>query len=624
MSSENVQAEPVETETAETEKPVETQTSETEKPDETQTAETEKPDETTENLVEGEAAQAVTSEAEEIPTESGEVDLELNIIDDPVQEDTQPDQVQPADDALNDVKDQDESQTEEKEDEESPEKTIVEKQDAEEVKEESEQPMEYTEDNFELSLGTPTDLEEIYFKLIEDEEAEEEEDEEGAAAMAVSQERSEKKKKRKSKRFRGTAMPSLQLEAPRLTITGDFEPLMPRRSVETLSAASTMAKTDDEEGGEEDEEVSDEEEELEEEELLVFNEFTREECYEMYNNLDKQFHEEKRKNTYLLKRLVNYYTQKKMFHVIQEGKLPLDVLKKYEKQLDDFEDFTTQFRLAQADLEQEVNKLRSTLAHKENEAQTCFEKLQRNEYEVGKEILDSAGHDEKVIDRYLKRQKVQLNNLKKIRLDYIKIRNKVTETQESLDALDNLGPNLRLIDYEQLKFDNRNLLDKLEEKDLELARVRYKCENAVQILAHRREKVAALDRDLEVMTDRLENLTGEYEDVREQLNGLKQERDLYRSATEQLKKKAGILSQPKLLQNMCETINLSVSLKEELQQVKSVCNVITEKINKIRKNMSSNESMKKIEKKMKMQEFSSDSTTSSISTLGSDLNLNTG
>lgn len=93
-----------------------------------------------------------------------------------------------------------------------------------------------------------------------------------------------------------------------------------------------------------------------------------------------------------------------------------------------------------------------------------------------------------------------------LRLKYIKIRDRVNEKQAKLQDLDKLGDNLRIIDYEQLKVENRSHADKIEERDEELTRLRRKCESSSQILAHMREKSASATLDLIENTKRLEEV----------------------------------------------------------------------------------------------------------------------
>lgn len=70
------------------------------------------------------------------------------------------------------------------------------------------------------------------------------------------------------------------------------------------------------------------------------------------------------------------------------------------------------------------------------------------------------------------------------------------EKQEAIQQVDTLGTNLRLVDYEQLKVENRGYADKLEERDDELTKLRLKCDEIFQILAHLREKSASAALDI--------------------------------------------------------------------------------------------------------------------------------
>lgn len=98
--------------------------------------------------------------------------------------------------------------------------------------------------------------------------------------------------------------------------------------------------------------------------------------------------------------------------------------------------------------------------------------------------------DSQLIERLLRRQFLASKQVGDLRLKFIKVRDRVAEKQAALQALDKLGKNLRIIDYEQLKMENQSHADKIEERDEELTRLRFKCEKSIQILAHLREKSA--------------------------------------------------------------------------------------------------------------------------------------
>lgn len=118
-----------------------------------------------------------------------------------------------------------------------------------------------------------------------------------------------------------------------------------------------------------------------------------------------------------------------------------------------------------------------------------------------------------LVERLIKRQQTKWSEVGQTRLAYIKLRNKVTQKKASMKAFDQIGPNLHLIDYEQLKVENQSHVDKIEEREEELLKLRAKCSGAIQCLAHVREKSAALEVDIISLQDDLEDVEMDYTDV---------------------------------------------------------------------------------------------------------------
>lgn len=108
-----------------------------------------------------------------------------------------------------------------------------------------------------------------------------------------------------------------------------------------------------------------------------------------------------------------------------------------------------------------------------------------------------------------------MEQVARLRLKYIKIRNRVTEKQEALQAVDKLGDNLRLVDYEQLKIEYRGYADKVEERDEELTKLRQKCDSIFQVLAHLREKSASATLDIIKEQQALQEVEMEFVEVRD-------------------------------------------------------------------------------------------------------------
>lgn len=87
------------------------------------------------------------------------------------------------------------------------------------------------------------------------------------------------------------------------------------------------------------------------------------------------------------------------------------------------------------------------------------------------------------------------------------------ELEKEIAKMDQIGENYTLMDYEQLKTDNQNHIDKIEEREEELSKLRVTCSSATQCLAHLREKSAEIELVIDEMTEKLEEVTMDNNDV---------------------------------------------------------------------------------------------------------------
>lgn len=104
------------------------------------------------------------------------------------------------------------------------------------------------------------------------------------------------------------------------------------------------------------------------------------------------------------------------------------------------------------------------------------------------------------VERLLHRQKVKCDEIGIIRLKYIKREKLAMALEQQLSSLEKINGSLSLIEYEQLRMENVNYSDKIEERDDELTRLRTAYNTAVQALAHVREKSFIIDQNIEELT----------------------------------------------------------------------------------------------------------------------------
>jgi hypothetical protein len=76
-----------------------------------------------------------------------------------------------------------------------------------------------------------------------------------------------------------------------------------------------------------------------------------------------------------------------------------------------------------------------------------------------------------------------------VRLENIKLRNKLRRHEQLLRQKEELADGLHLIDFEQLKIENQTYNEKIEERNEELLKLRKKITNVVQVLTHVKEKL---------------------------------------------------------------------------------------------------------------------------------------
>ncbi|KAF2896175.1 hypothetical protein ILUMI_09998 [Ignelater luminosus] len=362
-------------------------------------------------------------------------------------------------------------------------------------------------------------------------------------------------------------------------VSGDFA-VIEEGLLGTLGSPPSILSFEPESG-----EYAYEEEIVEEEEAPPID---RNYYYNIYKTLVPEQVLQRMKNNFLHRKMAEYFRKRKMEHVLKETDQQVDSQQKYDRKLDalsDLKDLDTRERNS---ISAELNDMRSQRDDQLSMLNIHFNTMQNREKEIGTGLINTKTGKEipdKLVERLLKRQRDKWTEVASMRLAYIKIRDRVGEKKAALHALDCIGDNLHLIDYEQLKIENQSHTDKIEERDEELTRLRVKCQGAMQCLAHVREKSAAIQIDIQSLTERYEEVAMEYSECRERLNYFKQERDNYRIETDKLCEESGLLSKPKLLLDMEKALKevdikskQLENLQEENQRIKYSLNAVKRNI----------------------------------------------
>lgn len=77
-------------------------------------------------------------------------------------------------------------------------------------------------------------------------------------------------------------------------------------------------------------------------------------------------------------------------------------------------------------------------------------------------------------------------------MENIKLQNKISKLEAQIKEKEQLAEGLHMIDFEQLKINNVDLNEKIEERNEDILKLRKKVTSTVQVLTHVKEKLQFL------------------------------------------------------------------------------------------------------------------------------------
>lgn len=77
-------------------------------------------------------------------------------------------------------------------------------------------------------------------------------------------------------------------------------------------------------------------------------------------------------------------------------------------------------------------------------------------------------------------------------MENIKLQNKISKLEAGIKEKEQLAEGLHMIDFEQLKINNVDLNEKIEERNEDILKLRKKVTSTVQVLTHVKEKLQFL------------------------------------------------------------------------------------------------------------------------------------
>ncbi|KAJ3288802.1 Coiled-coil domain-containing protein 96 [Rhizoclosmatium sp. JEL0117] len=156
-----------------------------------------------------------------------------------------------------------------------------------------------------------------------------------------------------------------------------------------------------------------------------------------------------------------------------------------------------------------------------------------------------------------------------VRLDHIKLRNKLKRHEQLLRQKEELADGLHLIDFEQLKIENQTYNEKIEERNEELLKLRKKITNIVQVLTHVKEKLQFVQAENGSLRKELKGLDNDVAIRRDSLPASKQSRDAIKNLNTSLRQKNGLLGNKPLLRDYEDKVDETDGLKARIDELRT-------------------------------------------------------
>nr|AXJ14414.1 PCDUF4201 [Euglena gracilis] len=224
-------------------------------------------------------------------------------------------------------------------------------------------------------------------------------------------------------------------------------------------------------------------------------------------------------------------------------------------------------RANEESLEDYRSKLQSHL-YKANEFEARFkeflkDKSLRAEYSrTGKTMSADK------VDRFEAEEEQKNEEVRNVRINYIKLRNRMKKLGQLLKEKEKLTDGLHLIDFEQLKIENTTLNEKIEERNEDLLKLRKKATTTIHILTHVKEKLQFIQVENAALKKQLAKTEEELAVLRDKLGQMKRDRDSFVNDNISMREKMPMVGADDLLVDYEWRKAEIVRLRDEVVQMK--------------------------------------------------------
>ncbi|XP_052791281.1 coiled-coil domain-containing protein 96-like [Mya arenaria] len=338
---------------------------------------------------------------------------------------------------------------------------------------------------------------------------------------------------------------------------------------------------------EEEEEEDEEDDEDDEEEEEEQPEFDREELIERYHQAIVEREQLQQKNYQLQHKLAEYFRKKKADESRQEyDKNVTDQEQRYLKYMASLEDLRRQDMQERENYKLQIHDLKARCEDRKERVDDERRKFMDFKKQVALNALNSRSGrpiPPKDIEAYLAAEDRKEGEVINVRLENIKLKNKLKKKEHQLKSKEELAEGLHLIDFEQLKIENQTYNEKIEERNEELLKLRKKITSTVQVLTHLKEKLQYVQAENQIQKRNLREVESEVGQKRDILSRTKQARDALRIDNQRLKQNCGLLGNESLLRDFEERKDEGDDLRDKLDQLKLQHAELTLNCNQVRR-----------------------------------------
>jgi len=279
----------------------------------------------------------------------------------------------------------------------------------------------------------------------------------------------------------------------------------------------------------------------------------------------------KGKNGALQRAVINRRARDKSYDASEkqsEGKVTEH---KYQNMLNNVHSERMKLRLQQVMAARMSDELKNQLEAKRQKAIECRDSFQEFKRQIARHA-EYARTGKKIQEKIIQEvEEFELDKdaeVEEVRGSNISLKNRLAKLEQALRNKDELAENLHVIDFEQLKIENQQLNEKIEERNEELHKLRKKTVVTVQIITHMREKVQFVQKEYQETKEKLATLDQDLGAQRDLVTKTKHERDEHRQEYAALKQQTGIMNSEHLTKDFKDRADRIKELKDQITQLK--------------------------------------------------------